>query len=219
MNHYVYLLTFNDGMKYVGCRSTKHKPELDNVYLGSGGNLPTRDIGTCQKHILKVFPTREDAILYEIDYIIRNQCVQSDKWYNLRTRTHDRHGSKNTPEHIAKVIESRKGLVCNTRSGERRTAAQKAADAKLRVGLGNGESNPAKAHKGTDNQGFVPWYHISPEGVYTEVLDLTKAEYASKLGVTPRQLSHRFHYKNIHKAATTKPLKGWTFGNLNTGKS
>ena len=40
MYHYAYLLTFPDGMKYVGARSIHFQPELDVTYLGSGKALP-----------------------------------------------------------------------------------------------------------------------------------------------------------------------------------
>ena len=77
-----------------------------------------------------------------------------------------------------------------------------------------GVKNPAKGHVGIKNNGFKPWYSISPEGIYREHLEMTKQEFAESLGVTQRQIIHRFHYTNEHKIAKSKPLKGWTFGNL-----
>lgn len=40
MYHYCYLLEFPDGMKYVGAKSSKLRPDLDTTYLGSGKDLP-----------------------------------------------------------------------------------------------------------------------------------------------------------------------------------
>jgi len=55
---------------------------------------------------------------------------------------------------------------------------------------------------------------IFQNGMKIEVHNKSKQDYAVKLGVTPRQLGHRFHYTNEHKEAKGLPLKGYTFGNL-----
>jgi len=210
-------------MKYIGCRSTKLGPTLDACYLGSGKALPERTIKSCIKTVLAEFPTREEAIQAEIDYIKDNDCVNSPDYYNLRLATYDRHGTEGTPvntgrtkethEYIVSANEKRKQYV-----GEYRTPAQKAADNRAR-GVSTGP-NPAKGKIGINNSGFNPWYLIDPKGNYLEIM-IPKQDYAEKLGVTPRQLGHRFHHTNMHKPAKQGPLKGWTFGNLprptNTG--
>jgi len=210
-------------MKYIGCRSTTLDPELDACYLGSGKGLPKRTYKDCIKQVLGSYPSREEAINAEIAYIQLNDCVNSPDYYNLRLSTFDRHGSKGTPvntgrtkhthEYINEANKKRKKY-----KGNDRTPAQKAADA-LSRGVSTG-SNPLKANRGTDNGGFNPWYLVDPTGNYLEI-NVTKQEYAKVLGVTPRQLGHRFHHTNIHKPAKQGPLKGWTFGNLprptNTG--
>lgn len=226
MNHYVYLITFNDGMKYVGAHSTKLDPEIDATYLGSGRALPDRDFTTCNKTILQTFQTRKEAIAYEIEFIENHDCVKSDEWYNQRLHNYDKHGrnifSCAGTYHTANKLRGRskdsheylkvKGQTFSSRYGNNRSPAMLAAD-KIRAEKSKG-SNPSKAHHGTDNSAFKPWYYITPQGDYVEVHDKTKIELAESLGFTPRQIGHGFHYTNEHKVSKTKPRKGWTFGNL-----
>lgn len=77
-----------------------------------------------------------------------------------------------------------------------------------------GVKNPAKGLSGTENNGFKPWYSISPEGIREEHDAQTKEEFGAKLGLNPRQMYHRFHPSNEHKAAKYGAIKGWIFGNL-----
>ena len=212
MNHYAYIITFENGMKYVGARSTKLNPELDTTYLGSGRSLPpSRTRFNTSKTILKTFNTRAELMQFEVDFIIANNCVESPEWYNQRVRTYDRHGeaphNKGTTCH-----EYKSRPIFSERYKDNRTAAMLAAD-EIRREKCKG-SNLAKGHKGTTNCAFIPWYYITPLGEYVEVTDKTKEDMAELLGFTPRQLVHRFHYTNQHKVGRTKPAKGWTFGNL-----
>lgn len=154
---------------------------------------------------------------YEIDIIVLNDCVQSDEWYNLRHRTHDKHGSTLSPEHRQLISETHRGrerrAYGQRYSGEGRTLAQRAGD-KAAADKLRGTKNPAKGSPGVKNQGFNPWYYITPDGECVEVLDVPKLDYATRLGVSPRQLGHRFHYTNEHRASRSHVLRGWIFGNL-----
>lgn len=217
MYHYVYLLEFPDGMKYVGLHSTKIKPELDICYLGSGKALPLRDPTSCKKSILSTFPTREEAAQYEIDIIEQYDCVASNEWYNLRKRTYDKHGSSLSPEHRQLISDTHKGrdrsAYGKKYTGEGRTPAQRAG-AIIAAEKVRGTKCPNKGKPGIENSGFKPWYYIDPADNYVEVHDTPKLDYAEKLGVTPRQFYHRFHHTNEHKVAKQTSLKGWVFGNL-----
>lgn len=220
MYHYVYMLEFPDGMKYVGVHSTKIEPKLDTCYLGSGKALPARTPQTCKKIILAEFSNREDAVAYEIEFIENNDCVGSNEWYNLRRRTHDKHGSNLSPEHRELISQTQRGRCREAYgkkySGEGRTPAQRAGAERAAEKV-RGTKNPSKGRFGTENEAFVPWYYIDAEGNYVEIHDIPKKDYAVRLGVTPRQLAHRFHHSNIHWARTVKcpaPIKGWAFGNL-----
>ena len=218
MNHYAYLLTFTDGMKYIGARSTHLSPELDASYLGSGRRLPKDRLDTRNviKTILAVFQTREELMKYETFFIIQNQCVQSPDWYNMKSVTFDRHGS----------IPCNKGCVTGPLSNDstfsatyssrykgNRSPAMLAAHAAT-AEKNRGVVNPAKGHKSISNCAFIPWYYITPDGDYIEVHDKTKRELAQSFGVTERQLINRFHQTNMHKVAKYPTLRGYVFGNL-----
>ena len=216
MNHYCYLLVFGDGMRYVGAHSTTLDPSLDTTYLGSGSNLPPERFEPnypITKTILATFSTREELMEFERTFIISNDCVQDKDWYNNKSATFDRHGqapwNKGLTTGQNTHVETFKERYCNGY----RTPAQIAGAASMKIKL-TGVKNPAKGKKGTTNSGFIPWYSISPEGVREEHLTITKEQFGEKLGVTKRQIYHRFHPTNAHKKAKTLPLKGWTFGNL-----
>jgi hypothetical protein len=229
MNHYVYKLYFINGMKYIGVHSTPNVPEEDVCYLGSGRELPPRSRHTCTKVIIGTYLTRDEAIQAEQDHIQAFNCVESDDYYNKRLVTYDRYG-KHTIETCvgtalsAAILAGRtkdtheylraKGEKFKQYAGAMRTPALKAAD-KIRGLKVRGTKDPRKGKGGVKNNGFNPWYYITPAGDYHEVHDVTKQEFAPRLGVTPRQLGHRFHYTNMHKVAPARsPLKGWTFGDL-----
>lgn len=208
-------------MKYVGARSTTlDSTELDTAYLGSGRGLPERNLTTCTKTILKEFPSRDELIKAEIEYITQYDCVNSESYYNLRTSTYDRHGD--TSEATSLALKGRTSreydyirdtAIKNSKyKGELRTPAQKHNDEKMR-GKSTGP-NKLKGHKGITNSAFEPWYSISPDGVRTEYHSKTKKDAASEFGLTPRQMTHRFHPTNINKPAKKGKIKGWVFGNL-----
>ena len=218
MYHYVYLLTFPDAMKYIGVHSTTIEPHLDTCYLGSGKHLPSdRTPQSCCKTILEVFTSREEAVEYEVNLITVTNAVMTPNYYNARLRTFDRHGSKLTDAQREVISRNSKGFSRvawgKKYSGDGRTPAQRAGTLSM-ITKNTGVKNPAKGSPGISNQGFVPWYYITPEGEYVEVHDKTKQEYASILGFTPRQLGHGFHHTNEHRRSDRLPRKGWTFGNL-----
>lgn len=219
-NHYVYLLTFPDGMLYVGCRSTNLKPEHDTTYLGSGKYLPKdrhdyREL--IQKDILYISNSREDALNFEEQYIIQNDCVSSKNYYNKRRRVFDKKGlpSSNPMNSTLRAKAAKTFKKRDYTKNGNRTIAQLAHDKWCSENF-KGVKNPAKGHIGITNSAFIPWYYITPEGNYVEVLDKTKEEY-SELGILPftkRQLRHRFHYTNQHQVGKRTPFLGWVFGNL-----
>ncbi len=222
MNHYLYLLEFGGGMKYVGARSTHLIPSLDASYLGSGKALPPRTRSSCIKIILGVYPSRQLLMQAEIEFIVLNDCVKSKFYYNLRKQTFDKHGMADTsgPALQGRTKETHKYIrEANKKriqyTGQDRTPAQKVSDAKLR-GVSTGP-NLAKGRPGVTNSGFTPWYYVDPTGNYFEMLHITRQEFAPTIGATPRQVGHRFHHTNIHKQAgraATKVLRGYTFGCL-----
>ena len=215
MFHYAYLLTFQDGKKYIGARSYHLKPELDTTYLGSGKHLPKDrhdNRHLVQKDILAIFDTREELLEFEKNYIIQHDCVNDTSYYNKRYSTYDKHGTKSSCK--KRIEPTTAGKTLSRRYGNGyRTPAQIDGAKRMRQAL-TGVKNPAKGLKSTKNNAFIPWYYITPEGLYVEVHDKTKREMANLLGFTERQLIHAFHYSNEHKIGKTLPRKGWVFGNL-----
>lgn len=215
MSHYAYLLTFSDGMRYIGARSTRLSPELDASYLGSGKRLPKdrHDQRNVLKTILATFLTREELMEFEESLIKLNGCTQSPDWYNCRVATFDRHGSLpwNTGLSV-KVADSFKETYSRRYKGNRSLAMIAAHESTAEKNRGT--KNPDKGHKSTTNCAFVPWYYITPNGEYVEVHDKTKREAAESLGVTERQLINRFHHTNEHRVAKYPTLRGYVFGNL-----
>lgn len=215
MNHYAYLLTFTNGMRYVGARSTHLAPELDASYLGSGRALPKdrKDTKNVIKKILATFLTREELMEYEENFIKLNDCTNSKDWYNQRVASFDRHGS--IPWNIglsATVADSFSETYSKRYKGNRSPAMIESH--KLTAEKNRGVKNPAKGHKSTTNCAFTPWYYITPSEEYVEMTTVTKREAAKSLGVTERQLIHRFNHKNEHKKARYPTLFGYVFGNL-----
>ena len=218
MRHYVYLLEFQDGMKYVGARSCNFDPKLDTCYLGSGRHLPKdRNIFNCKKTVLKEYLSREAAITAEITYIKEHACVVSKRYYNTRISTFDRYGTTGKKQNRNKELDQ-KALKIRAEKfkqykGKNRTPALLDADIR-RGNTIRGTKNPAKGLSGIANNGFTPWYYITPAGDYHEMYSVTRKDFAPTIGLTPRQMEHRFHHSNIHKAGRTKPSKGWIFGTL-----
>ena len=228
MYHYVYLLEFPDKMLYVGAHSCKFSPQLDSCYLGSGRHLPkNRNRFNCKKTIIGEYLTRKEAMDAELAYIIKHDCVTSKAYYNARLRTFDRHGvtketcpgaatssriQKGVTKHDSAAIRKR-GQNFKQYVGKNRTPALLDADRRRGETI-RGTKNLAKGHPGTANPAFTPWYYITPAGDYHEVYSTTRKDFAPQLGLTPRQIEHRFHHTNIHKPGKTKPAKGFTFGTL-----
>lgn len=218
MRFYVYLLEFSNNMKYVGTSHCNFDPKLDTCYLGSGRRLPKdRNSLNCKKTILKEYPTRKEAIEAEIAYIRQHDCVNSDQYYNARKATFDRFGQKTKNKNRNKFVDA-KALKIRAENfkqykGKNRTLALLDADLR-RAETIRGTKNPKKSNPGIKNGGFTPWYYITPEGDYHEIYSITRKDFAIQIGLTPRQIEHRFHYTNIHKPGRTKPTKGWIFGTL-----
>lgn len=222
MYHYTYLLEFQDGMKYIGAHSTPISPELDVRYLGSGRRLPARSLDTCIKTILATYPNRAEALAAELDYINQFDCCASEAYYNVRKVTTDLHGrTVDTHEGVARMAEKLRGrkagpmpIHAATRlTGEDRTQAQKAGAQRMRQAL-TGTKNPAKGRKGITNGGFAPWYYITPQGVYTEVRDETKQQFALRHQQDPQSVVNRCRKGVAHVKAIKGKWKGWVFGDL-----
>jgi len=229
MYHYLYLITFKNNMLYVGSHSTKNIPEDDVTYLGSGVDLPERNYLTCSKEILNTYSSREELLEAEMLYILENDCVSSEIYYNKRYRaTFDKLG-QTASSHINIAITAAKlkgrskhthpylkesGLKKSFYKGDNRTPLQKQHADNMR-GISTGK-NPAKGIPSIDSHNFVPWYYIDSQGKYTEVLDYTKGEYAKLMGWKSNMIRVRCQKCNEHLPIRKGKLKGYIFGNLDT---
>ncbi len=81
--HYIYLLVDENHKKYGGVRSCKYIPEND-PYMGTSNPVDTAmSAGVIfTKHIVKTFDTRDEANVYESDWLARVKAAQSADWYN-----------------------------------------------------------------------------------------------------------------------------------------
>lgn len=108
MNHYTYLIKHKySEMKYIGVRSCECNPEDDN-YWGSSNYLPEDVSDVCEKIILKLFNTREEAMQHEIDLHNKYDVAVNEEYWNKAKATStgfNRLGTtfKQTPEAIAKM--------------------------------------------------------------------------------------------------------------------
>lgn len=226
MYHYVYEITFLDDKKYIGCRSTVIKPELDTCYLGSGRYLPPdRTPQNCIKRIIATFNTRKEATDYEEYLIALNNAVKSNMYYNNRLHVYDKHGSHLSEEHKKLISKQHRGVkrpeYAKKYSGSGRTPAQ-IAGSKKGAEKTRGIKNPKKGHPNISNCAFKPWYYITPNGEYYQVYDMTLKDAAKILfNVSVHQLTHRFSKENIDKPFKQKRnnLFGYTFGFLNKDKT
>lgn len=85
MYHYTYQINYSNGMKYIGVRSSECLPELDTKYVGSSAYTDNELITS--KEILKVFETREQALLHEIEIHELYDVARSSDYYNKARQT------------------------------------------------------------------------------------------------------------------------------------
>lgn len=104
MYHYTYEITYTNGKKYIGVRSSKVEPTLDTKYVGSSKVTDNSKIYT--KIILKQFNTRQEAIAHEMYLQRYNNVVQNKQYYNMSIQTSigfDVTGSILSDEHKHKI--------------------------------------------------------------------------------------------------------------------
>ena len=82
-SHYTYLLVDKNHKKYGGVRTYNGLPE-DDGYMGSSKYVDEamKSGMTFNKHIVRIFDTRDEANDYESGWLNRVRAAQSDGWYN-----------------------------------------------------------------------------------------------------------------------------------------
>lgn len=213
MNHYTYEIEFENGMKYLGVRSCKCDIK-DDVYTGSSKLIPNELYATCKKRILNVFDTRIEAQKDEIQRHKELDVARNPEYYNgINAKSVGFSPIGLTKERSNKVkLRAEKFRAYR---GSNRTEAQKLADKAL--SRYKGTKNPAKGNSGTDNHQFKPWYYITSEGTYIEILDMPIRQFCES-GACPTELKASRVYErlcnNPHKPYVRGPLKGFVIGYL-----
>lgn len=233
-NNYVYIIDYPNGMKYIGVRSCNCEIKNDK-YLGSSKIIPIDIKNKGIKRILKTFKTRAEAILYERELQLKFNVKFSNEYYNQVVQTStkfDQSGcTAETHEHVMRMKLKLTGRtkentdyirIANEKRkmyrGENQTDLQKAGRLKQAETI-RGTKNPLKGHPGASSTSFVPWYYIDNNGIKTIISNISKKDFAKSLGLSYRQLIHRFHKDNEHKKNLSvrnlnSGIYGWTFGNV-----
>jgi len=99
-------------MRYIGVRTCKNQPDCDNNYWGSSKYIPDDIKETGIKTILKVFSTREEAVLHEIELHNMYDVARNNKFWNRSKQTStvfDTSGTKLTEEQKVRCGDSNRG--------------------------------------------------------------------------------------------------------------
>lgn len=227
MNHYVYNISFTNGMNYIGVRSCKCLPEEDINYLGSCKSIPVEAYKGCVKSILSTYGTRHEAVMEEVRLHTLYNVKANPNYYNQVNQTvvkFDQQGcTKNTHEHIARMSDKLKGRSrlsheyiedSSLKQKNKQTNLHKKYTDSIK-GIPQGP-RPSSANFGTSNHKTKPWYYITPDFKYIEVH--TSIPEFFRQGNYPKELSERnVKYsvsENAHKPLVRGKMKGYTFGRL-----
>lgn len=85
MFHYTYQILYQNGMKYIGVRSSKKEPTQDTKYVGSSKYTPNDQI--VRKDILAIWDTRQEALTHEIQLHQQFNVAESSEFYNRAKQT------------------------------------------------------------------------------------------------------------------------------------
>jgi len=215
LNHYTYQLSFSDGKKYIGVRSCKCNITEDSGYLGSSKHIPTELYENCEKEILKVFDTRVEAVLHEIELHNKYDIAVNPKYYNKAKQTATGFDSQGlTKNNSSSVLQSAKSS--RKYRGIARTEAQLAADKQTSI-REKGRKNSKKGNIGINSPKYKPWYYVTPDYEYIEVYD-SISNYIRK-GIIPGVTKINglyFMQEYLHKPIRKGKLRGYTFGYIHS---
>lgn len=90
MHHYVYLLIDTDPQDsrkfYIGVRSSKFRP-YEDPYMGSSKSMTKEEKHRCDKLLLEEFPTRKEAVAYEVFLHTKFDVARNPEFYNKAKQT------------------------------------------------------------------------------------------------------------------------------------
>ena len=162
--HYTYWLSASPTENYIGCRSCNCKPEDDTAYMSSSNTVKEMIAAGRQfhKHILKVWPTRKEAVAHEIlmhrvldvarNPLFLNKARQKSTGFDTTGKQHSETtrekigaASRNrTPETLAKMSAAARNRSPETRAKMSAAQTGKKHSAKTRAKM-------STSHKGDKN--------------------------------------------------------------------
>lgn len=172
-HHYVYQITYSNGKKYIGSRSSKVRPEEDTTYIGSSKHTPNTQV--VSKDILGTFCSRALAYDYEKYLQEKYSVTTSDSYYNRSIQTSTKFSTKGlTKENCTWVKQSaeKKKLYV----GENQTAKQKAGRVKA-AQTATGQKVPTRGKPGINSLLYKPWYIRDLQGDYHDMSHITMTEF------------------------------------------
>lgn len=196
MYHYTYLLrNSNDGLLYIGVRSSSTKPHLDN-YKSSAKTVSKEYLSNCRKSILKQFPTRLEANTHEISLHAKFRVASNPKFFNKANATttkFDRTGvviSELQRQNMRRGMKAAWTAELRQKASDRRTGIKLSDITKAKLRAINLGSNSPKAKQ-----------------VLCVELSIT---YGS---ISEAALAHSIHYSGISKVCngSQKRANGYTW--------
>lgn len=213
MYFYVYqLIDVENGMRYIGKRSSTVLPSDDVKYMGSSKYVPK---DKCVKTVLSVHTTAVEATNEEIRLHNLHNVADNPMFYNKAKQTSIKFDTTGlrfnlTEEQKAKLSNSSKG-VSKTLTDEQRCALKQhlASFRTAEVRAKAAATLTARgSNKGNKNSQFSSWY-ISTETVTYLFYDITKAEKAISDG-----FKNTKHYVDLQRRLSTKPHKHKIYGTI-----
>lgn len=170
MNHYTYVV-FDPSldMKYIGVRSCECPAEED-PYMGSSYAMTNEDRARCDKMVLDIFNTIEEALAEEIRLHEVHQVHKNPEFWNMVKQTStkfvsDRKGHKLTEEHKLKCsialtgrkmkpfTEEHRQNIAKARKGTAASSETRAKMSEMRKGAGNSRYKHSSVYEWVDKNG------------------------------------------------------------------
>lgn len=217
MYHYTYLIQHNKkSFRYIGVRSSKVHPTQDTEYWGSSRHLPKNVKDTHSKIIIKIHPTRKEAIEHEIMLHNMNDVAKNPEYYNKAKQTSV--GFDTSGVSIPKTEEWKQNC-----SITQKKLASMPGYKNPRKGVSLSKETKDKLSKTLKERGvnasinsnrFKPWF-ITRDGITYLYYHKTKAEVAIEENANTTSA-----YRNLAtKSKGYRPIpsgkyKGWIVGNI-----
>lgn len=230
MFHYTYMVSYTDGKRYIGVRTSQVEPDQDSAYIGSSEFTPNDKV--IRKEILGIFSSREEAVRHEIDLHEEWDVARSGDFYNRSKQTSHKFDTsgvnlERSQEHNEKI----KAAL----TGRKRSYRERMSISKAKTGKSNGPHSEetrmkiSQSNKGKPNhmQGktYKPEEHLrqyASRQKYSdtypwinestgEMLEATCMEMGLKYGAGAKPTQR---FRDIVKpGARNKSYKGWRLNN------